>query len=251
MRRWQLADSGEGRLRARHVLIREVCRQCFEIRPRLEPRVGKKGFRLGRERDAIAVDVIVQGLLADPIARDEQAPPPSIPQRQCKHAAEAVEAADAPFTIGGENDLSVGPGMENVAASFQLSAQFQEVVDFSVERDIQVAIRRRHGLAAGVRQIDDRQAAMAQTDGAVGPYAVAVGAAMRDEIAHRPDRSGVHRTPGLEVEPSRDPAHQQAPDRPLCHFAIIARSSEKTDSSPAMGVPQWSQIPDSSPPQTG
>ncbi len=155
MRRWQLADSGEGRLRARHVLIREVCRQCFEIRPRLEPRVGKKGFRLGRERDAIAVDVIVQGLLADPIARDEQAPPPSIPQRQCKHAAEAVEAADAPFTIGGENDLSVGPGMENVAASFQLSAQFQEVVDFSVEREDVTTISREHRFMTTRARVDD------------------------------------------------------------------------------------------------
>ncbi len=92
--------------------------------------------------------------------------------------------------------------------SFQRRAQFRVIVNFAVERQHIAAIGGVHRLMASGRQIDDRQAAVPETDPGVGiePDPVVVRPAVRKRADHAGD--------GLLVGPcaadnSRYPAHRR------------------------------------------
>ena len=71
-------------------------------------------------------------------------------------------------------------GAEAVAARLELDAQLPEVVDLAVEGDDDVGRPRWPSAGGRRRQVDDRQAAVAEADRAVGVVALAVGAAVGD-----------------------------------------------------------------------
>ena len=66
---------------------------------------------------------------------------------------------------------------------FQLFAQGLEVVNFAVEHDDEAAVLVEHRLAAAL-QVDDGQAAVAERDAVVDKIALAVRAAVGDEVGH-------------------------------------------------------------------
>ncbi len=89
----------------------------------------------------------------------------------------------APFLIPVEQDLGVGIRGKRVAALLQSGTQGLVVVTFAVEHDHQRAVLIEHRLATA-RQINDRQPTMPERRGAVGVAALAVGAAVTDEVRH-------------------------------------------------------------------
>ena len=82
-------------------------------------------------------------------------------------------------------------------------AQLAEVVDLAVEDGGDVAALALDRLVAG-REVDDREAPVAEHAAAEGGDRAVVGAAVDDRVVHRLDRSRIGRVP---AEKSADPAH--------------------------------------------
>lgn len=89
-----------------------------------------------------------------------------------------------------DEDFGIGVGAEVVAAGFEAGAEFEVVVDFAVEDDLEVAVLVGDGLPAAF-EVDDGEAEVAEGGGAFLEVAVAVGAAVEDAVAHGADQSGV------------------------------------------------------------
>ena len=119
VRRRHPPDAGERRPGRRHVVVREVVGQRGQVRPRLEGGVGQEGFRLGGEDDPVAVEPVVQRLLARPVAREQEPAPAAVPEREREHAAEARQAVDAVRGVGRQQHLGVGLRAEPVPARFE------------------------------------------------------------------------------------------------------------------------------------
>src|SRR5512133_3054246 len=66
-------------------------------------------------------------------------------------------------------------------------AQFGIVVDGAVEDEGQPARRVHHRLSGALRQVDDRQAPMAEGDASVGPATCRIRPAPRQAVAHAQD----------------------------------------------------------------
>ena len=90
-------------MRRGHVLVAEVLRDRGEVRACLEAGIREKRLRLGGERDAVSVEPVVERLLAQAIARDEEAPFLRVPDREREHAAQLLEAR-------GDRTLRTPPG---------------------------------------------------------------------------------------------------------------------------------------------
>src|SRR5262249_30407159 len=61
-------------------------------------------------------------------------------------------------------DFGVRLRSEAVTLRFQLAPQRAVVIDLAVERDGETPVRRGHRLGAGIREIDDREAAVREPD---------------------------------------------------------------------------------------
>jgi len=70
-----------------------------------------------------------------------------------------------------------------VAASFEFGTEVQEVVDFSVEDDPRIAFLVEYGLMAS-RDINNREAAHAETGAVDDIDAFVIGAAVHNRFAH-------------------------------------------------------------------
>ena len=174
-----------------------------------EPRLGQEGLGLGGERQAIAIEPVVQRLLAESIPGDEQPLSRRVPQGEREHPVEAFHARRTPLPVGGEDDLGVALAAEGVAPGRQLGLQLAVVVDLAVVGDGERAVGGAHRLRAAGAEVDDRQSAMAEAHRAVAVHAVAVRAAMGDEVAHRLHRPGRHRGARGEVHAPGDAAHDE------------------------------------------
>ena len=129
-----------------------------------------------------------------------------IPDRKGEHSVEARQRRKAPFGEGGKQHLGIRARPEATAERLQLRAQLLEIVELAIVDHDKAPVGRRHRLAAGLAQIDDGEATMAESDGAVDPDALPVGATMRDNIGHAlhdrrgggaPDRSKVPAMPHM------------------------------------------------------
>src|SRR5262245_11747595 len=86
------------------------------------------------------------------------------------------------MTVG--DCFGIGAGAKAMAEAFELLAQLAVVVDLAVQDDPALAVLVRQGLMAGL-EIDDREPAEPESEGAVQVDAVVVGAAMADARRHR------------------------------------------------------------------
>jgi len=103
---------------------------------------------------------IVEWLLAEAVADREQPLLALVPQQKAEHPDEAVQAGLSPAQVRGEDDLGVGIGTEREV--LKLGAQLPVVVDLAVESDPQPLARIGHRLDAGVAEVDDAQAVVAE-----------------------------------------------------------------------------------------
>src|SRR6185312_3142243 len=102
--------------------------------------------------------------------------------------------------------LGVTLRREPVAALNQSAAQLAVVVDLAVEYDDLRAVLVENRLMSP-REIDDAQAAHAEADGALGPNALIVRAAMTNGVAHRANRCRVDRAGAIVVDEPCNAAH--------------------------------------------
>src|ERR1700730_128470 len=77
---------------------------------------------------------VVEWLNTKAVACSEQALLPGIPNRECKHPNEMVQASLAPALVRCEDYFRVRVGPIWVIS--QLSSKFQEVVNFSIEHEM-------------------------------------------------------------------------------------------------------------------
>ena len=137
-----------------------------------------------------------------------------VPDGEGEHAAEALEAVDAPFLERVHDRLGVGVvGAKRVTATFdQLTPDRRVVVDLAVEQQLHAAVLVRHRLHGLGIEIDDREPPEAEADRAVGrdPRLAAVRPAM---VQHFPHTRHVV-LGGAEVTPAKgqhagDAAHER------------------------------------------
>ena len=151
--------------------------------------------------------MVVDRLLAEAIAREEQPLAPRVPDGEREHPVDALRKRFAPLLVPVDEHLGVAVAAEHVSVRNQLGAQMQVVVDLAVEGDPDGPVLVRHRLGAGRGEIDDRQAPVAERDGPVHVQAAPVGAAMRDDLRHASDELAVGRLSGIAVQEAADAAH--------------------------------------------
>ena len=169
----------EDRARLGHVAEREVVldRAAGRCRARSPPCASSDFSSEPKTSVPSRQQRVVQRLDAEAVARQEQRLLVAVPQREREHAAEALDAVLAPRLPGVHDDLGVAARAEDVAERLQLGDQLLVVVDLAVEDDDDAAVLVEQRLLAG-REVDDRQAAVAEADARLDVKAAFVGAAM-------------------------------------------------------------------------
>src|SRR5437762_4132367 len=156
------------------------------------------------EQRAVAL-VVVERLDAQPIAREQDLPPPRVPDGEGEHAAQPIDAARAEVFVEMNDRLGVAGGLEDVAAPLQVAPQLLVVVDLAVEDDPDGAVFVRDRLEA-VAEIDDAETAHADRDAVPDVDTFIVRTAVGHDAAHCTD---LVLTNGLSVPPNYacDAAH--------------------------------------------
>src|SRR5215469_8780534 len=78
------------------------------------------------------VQVVVEGLDADAIARAKQLLLALVPDRKREHAIEPLDAVLAILLVGMDDDFTVCMGPEDVAAALERFSQLAEIIDLAV-----------------------------------------------------------------------------------------------------------------------
>jgi len=192
------------RARRRDESVGEELLQRAPVDASLDTGMAKQPRKLGGEREEPGPCAVVKRLLAEAVAREEEAAVRGVVHREGEHAVQAAGQLRTPFLIAVDQHLGVGMvGPERVALRGELGAQLHVVVDFTVEDHADGARLVPHRLLAG-GQVDDGEAPVQQVHAGRGVDvdALAVGAAVGDGAAHlAQDRLGP-----LPHE-SRDAAH--------------------------------------------
>jgi hypothetical protein len=142
-------------------------------------------LQFGGEAELLAVVHEEQGLLAETVARQQQAPRLAVPEREREHPAQVLHAVVAEQAVQVEDDLGVAAGMESEPTPLQVTAQVEVVVDFPVADDPQRAPVVAHRLAPGRAAVDDGQPPVPEAGGAEQLDALAIGTPMRQRGGHR------------------------------------------------------------------
>ncbi len=160
--RRQLVHAAEDRARRRDEVQQQVAREGLRVESRPRVQRGQDRLGLGAEQEALAFAGVVERLLPEPVARDEQPAPAAVPHREREHAVQAFDDRVAPRAIAVEDHLHVAVGAERVTEQLELATKLALVVDLGV-RDQDDAVVRAHGLRAAV-DVHDRQARVGQAE---------------------------------------------------------------------------------------
>ena len=196
-RRKQLHPPDDG-ARPDDEAVPDVAGQRNRIDLPFEHLAGEQGADLGGEEDRARPSgpgdaAQVEGLDAEAVASEEHRPLRCIPQGKGEHPSQSRDAVRAPARIRLEDDLRVAARAEPGALALQLPAQRLEVVDLPIEDDDVAGFRVRHGLAAVLAQVDDREPAVREDDPgpaiprAGHPEAARIGSAVPLRSAHAMD----------------------------------------------------------------
>ena len=132
MRRRQAADALEGGFRRGDVLEGQILVDGAQVRPAADARPGQKRLDLGAEQQGRTGRGVIQRLLAEPVARQDQPARAPVPQCQREHAAHPVEDPRAPGVPPIGDDLGVAAAAEDIAERFEIAADLGEIVDLAV-----------------------------------------------------------------------------------------------------------------------
>src|SRR5579864_1592952 len=107
---------------------------------------------------------IIKRLDTHRIARDKQAMPSGVPETESKHAAKSGEALFAPACVSLEHDFGIRVADQTCAGSFKFAAEFTEVIDLAVVDNPVASFGILHWLVPQRGEVENRQAAVPQTD---------------------------------------------------------------------------------------
>ena len=183
--RRQLLDALEDRPRGgHHGMERHVVVQADPVDLGVDAAAGDEGGQGGGEAQLARRLGDVERLDAEAVTGQHDAAAVALEDGEGEHAVEALHAGRSPRVIRLQDHLGVGVREERIALGLQLLAQFRIVVDAAVEGDRQAEIGVHHRLFGARRQVDDRQAAMAEHHPAAPDDAFGVRAARRHRFGH-------------------------------------------------------------------
>ena len=203
----KLVDVFKYGVRRRNVAVPEVFLERPARKRAVDARVGSQGGELRAEDKGAVLGGIEKGLLAEPVPAAEQPAPGEVIDDKGPHPVAVRGKLLAPLAISAKENLGVGVvGAKLMPPADQLGAELRKIVDLAVKDDDKAAIGVKHRLMAA-RKIENREAAVAEEDGAGGVHPVArvVRAPVREGIGHAPE-IGL----GSRAHKARDAAHGQA-----------------------------------------
>ena len=161
MTRRKAPDTGEEGTRRRDVTKREIRRNRARIRVTRNVGVDEHPFDLAGEHERVPGGPVVERLLAEPIARQDQAFSAGIPHREREHALEPAGQLFRRAFLGQVGDhLRVASGCESVATALETAPELAEVVDLAVEDNAdRPVLGRDRGIA--VLEVDDGEPVLA------------------------------------------------------------------------------------------
>ncbi len=201
----QLVDALVESPRRGHVAVGQVLAQRQRVDVALDAGMPGQRLELRGEGEGATPLRPVERLLAEAIARQEEAARAEIVEREGPHAVEPVHQPRPPLAPAVEQHLGVRVARaEGVATRLEVGAQRGRVVDLAVEDHHEVALGGPHGLLAALG-IEHRQAPMPQPDPVigVGRAAAGVGAAVHQRRGHAPQVVGA-----AGAHEAGDAAHQ-------------------------------------------
>ncbi len=204
---WQPRDACECGVRRRHVAVGQIGVEGQRVGLPQHRRVLQNPLDLRGKMQPLGGQPVVEGLLAEAVARQQQPAAPRIPEGEREHAPQAVHQPVSLLLVEMHQHFRVAARAEGMTLAGQLAAQVLEVVDLTIEDDPDRAILVAQRLRRVRRQIDDRQPPMAEAQAAVEVHAASVGPAMAQHVGHAVEHPPVD--PALRLEPidPRDPAH--------------------------------------------
>ena len=159
----------------------EEVRQAARVNLPRNGGVGEDRLDLRTEDQPPMIVVVIERLLTDPVAREEQAVARLVPDGNGKHAIEAFQAIRPPFFIGMQDDFGVAVRAEHMAFRLQLRTQIEEVVNLAVKDNAAgLILVPNRLLPAG--QINDAEPAHPKEDLPSHPGSIFVRAAMQQPV---------------------------------------------------------------------
>src|SRR5437867_3330117 len=107
MGRLELPDGAEDGLRRRHVFVREVLGERVPIEVAGNVGVDEQRLQLGSEEKRPRELRVVERLLPETIAGEQETATPSVPEREGEHAFQTFEGCGSVVLVGVEDDLGV------------------------------------------------------------------------------------------------------------------------------------------------
>ena len=205
-RRRQLAQVGERAPVLGDVLVDEGRVEGERVHVPGELRVLEEGPRLGAEPQRSAAQRPVEGLLADPVASEQELAGPSVPEGEREHATQSLDRPRPELLVEVDDDLRIAAPGEAMPALAEAFAQLHVVVDLAVgdADDLTILAEERLLPADG---IDHRQAAHGQPDGTGEVETAAVGPAVGQRVGHPAEQHPVDVLTRGQL--SGDAAHQR------------------------------------------
>ena len=143
-------------------------------------------FEFRREQETLRKGSVIQRLYAQMVAGNRQDPVAPVPYGKGENAVQAVDAVQPVACKQRQQDLRIRPCAKDRAGLFELQAQLAKIINLAVIGQDIAVVRAVHRLRRGIRQVDNRQAPVAERHAGIRrPQAVTVGAAMGDRRRHR------------------------------------------------------------------
>ncbi len=125
----------------RNIAIREEIFDRLWIDLTVDLRAEQQRLQLRRKQQStVGQKTIIERLLAQPVAREEQRFASGVPQRERKHAIEPLEASLAPLLPGVNDHFGIAASAKNMAQCSKLGHQRLEIIDLAVKNDTDGAI---------------------------------------------------------------------------------------------------------------
>jgi len=205
-RRPELADTRETRMRRGYVHRREVVVHGFSIHLAGTLCEHAQRLQLGSEREDPPAHEVLERFLPYPVTREEQLPRPSIVNRESEHPPEPLDASLPFLAVEPEKHLGVAGRQEAVPPLHEESPDLLEIVDLPVEGEGDFAVFTHHGLRRRIRQIQDLQPPVTETDVPADTRPSPVRAAVRERIRQTIEECRLYRR-AVEMDDTRDSTH--------------------------------------------
>ena len=194
---------------------KQIRRNGFRGKLRRNAAAGKQRAHFGGKQEGFAGSRVIERLDAQGIARKKYGGCTAVASLgqfdhgKGKHAAEFCGAIFAPLLVGVDDYFGVRARAKLVAGSFQLLAQFAEIINFAVVDNGERAGLVPNGLGA-TGKINDAETAGGGHDGRRDENSLFIGAAMNDGGKHAADER-LAGFIGVEADGTANSTHRASP----------------------------------------